>query len=118
MKVNGIKFVYRGTNQTLGNVLAALLEDMSVEYTIGNIADIDSTHVSTDLGALLQTLDMALSKEFFEDTPPTIQTAVPPVHVSDRNVLQWLRAMNVPIGAPITIQFIDDLTSKGTAGRK
>ena len=44
-----------------------------------------------------------------------IETAVPPVHVSDRNVLQWLRAMNVPIGAPITIQFIDDLTSKGTA---
>ena len=50
-----------------------------------------------------------------EKSEYSIQTAVPPVHVSDRNVLQWLRAMNVPIGAPITIQFIDDLTSKGTA---
>ena len=38
-----------------------------------------------------------------------IETAVPPVHVSDRNVLQWLRGMNIPIGVPITIQFFDDL---------
>ena len=157
MKVNGIKFVYRG-GRPQGNILAEMLSEMSVEYTIGNIADIDSTHVSTDLGALLQTLDervitkpkqptltgstpyarayawlrrrgfnpyhsgnggvdnpaadnltMALSKEFFKDTPPTIQTAVPPVHVRDRNVLQYLQSMNIPIGKPVTLQFVNDL---------
>lgn len=159
-----VKFVYRGTNLA-GQWLADLLEDMSVEYTIaGANPNAYSTFVSSDLGALLQTLDervitkpkqptptgstpyarayawlrlrgfdphhsgnggvdnpaadnltMALSKEFFKDTPPTIQTAVPPAHVRDRNVLQWLRGMNIPIGVPITLQFVDDLTSKGTA---
>ena len=43
----------------------------------------------------------------------TTTTPIPSVHVRDRNVLQWLRAMNVPIGAPITLQFVDDLTSRG-----
>jgi hypothetical protein len=110
MKVNGIQFVYRGT-QTIGHELARLLEEISVEYTIGSIADNDSTHVSTDLGALLQTLDERVITK--PKQPTVIRTAVPPVHVRDRNVLQWLRAMNVPIGVPITLQFVDDLSSKG-----
>ena len=132
MKVNGIKFVYRGTDQSAGKLLAHLLEEISVEYTIGeDVADPSGngiTHVSTDLGALLQTLDEKVittpkakadnmaklaAAERAEREKYTTTTPIPPVHVRDRFVLQWLRAMNVPIGAPITLQFVDDLTSRG-----
>ena len=131
MKVNGIKFVYRGTDHTgLGQAMASLLEEISVEYTIGDPTNPvgDSTHVSADMGALLQTLDEKVitkpkaqadkmaklaAAERAEREKYTTTTPIPPVHVRDRNVLQWLRGMNVPIGAPITLQFVDDLTSKG-----
>ena len=133
---NNVRFSYRGTDQSAGRLLASLLSDISIEYTD------DKKSVSADLAALIVELDkrvitdQVVAEEARRDalvdpycvgeTDPavhgmvekseySIQTAVPPVHVSDRNVLQWLRAMNVPIGAPITIQFIDDLTSKGTA---
>jgi hypothetical protein len=132
MKINGIKFVYRGTDQSAGKLLAHLLEEISVEYTIGeDVADPSGngiTHVNADLGALLRTLDERVStkpkaqadkmakraaEERAEREKYTTTTPIPPVHVRDRNVLQWLRAMNVPIGAPITLQFVDDLTSRG-----
>lgn len=59
MKCNGIKFVYRGTDHTgLGQALASLLEEISVEYNIDSVnPKADSTHISADLGALLRTLD-------------------------------------------------------------
>ena len=109
MKVNGIDFVYRGTEGRLGNALASLLEDISVEYTVGSPAKIDSTHVSTDLGALLRTLD---EKVITRKNTPTIQTAVPPVYVRRREVIQWLAAMNIPMGVPVTLQFVNDLGTK------
>jgi hypothetical protein len=52
--MKSIKFVYRGSD-AMGKLLASLLEEMSVEYTINS--ENGSTHVSTDVGALLRTLD-------------------------------------------------------------
>jgi hypothetical protein len=39
-----------------------------------------------------------------------IKTAMPPVHVRRLDIRQWLTAMNLPFGKPITVQFVDDLT--------
>ena len=109
MKVNGIKFVYRGTDHTgLGQAMASLLEEISVEYAIGSVTpNADSTHVSADLGALLRTLDEKVITK--PKATPIIQTAVLSVHVRDRSVLQYLQSMNIPIGKPVTLQFVNDL---------
>ena len=115
MKVNGIKFVYRGTDHTgLGQAMASLLEEKSVEYAIGSVTpNADSTHVSADLGALLRTLDEKVITK--PKATPLIRTAVPPVHIRDRVVLQWLRGMNIPIGVPVTLQFVNDIPWPDTA---
>ena len=39
-----------------------------------------------------------------------IPTAVPMVHVRDRQILQWLCGMNIPMDVPILLQFVDDLS--------
>ena len=110
MKCDGIKFVYRGTDP-MGRILAHMLEEMSVEYTVGSPSVIDTTDVSADLGALLRTFDeRVLRRTAPVKAQPMIQTAVPVVPVRDSFIIAFLQSMNVPIGKPVTIRFDDDRT--------
>ena len=121
-----VKFVYRGTNRA-GQGFADLLSEMSIEYTEGKKS------VSADLATLIVELDKRVITDqvvaeearhnalvdpycvgetdpavhgMVEKSEYSIQTAVHSVHVRDRNMLQWLRAMNIPTGKPITLQFL------------
>lgn len=111
MKCNSVSFTYRGGNPA-GRILADLLGDISIDYAT------DNGYVTADLASTVAELEKRLlAQQKAEEasaskSTPSIITAISPVHVRDRNVLQWLRAMNVPIGTPVTLQFVDDLSSK------
>lgn len=108
MKCDNVHFAYRGSNPA-GHMLAALLEDISIDFTSGSGLQ-ETMHIS-DLGAAIRELMLAKRTPepvAFDPDPslPVIQTPVPTVTVMDRYVWQWLTAMNVPLGVPTTLRFV------------
>jgi hypothetical protein len=124
MKCDKVDFQFRGGDGTPGSGVARLLSNMTLSYEYGD--GLNKTTVVADLGSLIRELALKvddLSRRTKPVTRPTlddlnrengvsIMTAVPPVHVRDLKVRQWLQSMNVPFGVPVTVQFVDDLHSR------
>jgi hypothetical protein len=121
MKCDKVDFHYRGHDSRAGRHLAELLSDMTLFYEYGEGSG--KTKVGLDLGSLLRELVLKVIEPASRQTNvrPTLDdlnrengvsvvTAVPPVYVRALEVRQWLQSMNIPMGVPVTVQFVDDIS--------